>query len=74
MRKNRKEARDLLNSLHTVSELEKYLQMLRITDEEREVARMIYAKGYSRQQIAMQTGYSKRQVDRMVAKIHDRLI
>ena len=74
MRKNRKAARDLLNSLRTVPELEQYLSMLRLTDEERDVARMIYEKGYSRQQIAMQTGYSKRQVDRMVAKIHGRLI
>lgn len=74
MRANRKAARDLLNSLRTLPELEQYLQMLRLTDDERDVARMIYAKGYSRQQIAMKTGYSKRQVDRMVARIHDRLI
>ena len=72
MRKNRKEARDRLMAVKTVEELKAYIDALNLTDEEREIAMMVYSKGWTRQKIAMETGYSVRQVARKIAKINDK--
>lgn len=73
MLKRRREARDLARSLKTVDELERLIESINVTDDEREIARMVFEKGWTRQKIANETGYSRRQVDRKIAKIHDRI-
>lgn len=71
MRPSRKQARDKIANCRTNEEFEEWLQMLRISDDVREIARMVYIKGWTRQKIAMETGYSVRQVSRKLAKLHD---
>ncbi len=71
MHKSRKAARDKIQACKTNDEFEEWLSMLRITDDVREIARMVYIKGWTRQKIAMETGYSVRQVSRKIAKLHD---
>ena len=74
MRADRKRARDFVKSIKTKAELDAYINMLNLTDEEREIARLLFGKGYSRVQIAMETGYSEHQVKRKINKIYDRMV
>lgn len=74
MRADRKAARDFVKSIKTKAELDAYINMLNLTDEERDIARMIFGKGWSRTRIAMETGYSERQINRKICKIYDRMI
>lgn len=74
MRPDRKAARDFVKNIKTKADLEAYLDMLNITEEEKEIALMIFANGYSRTQIAMETGYSIPQVKRKIAKIYAKLV
>lgn len=59
-------------AVKTVEELKACIDALNLTDEEREIAMMVYSKGWTRQKIAMETGYSVRQVARKIAKINDK--
>lgn len=74
MRDDRKQAREFAKSMKTTAELDAYLNMLNLTDDEREIARMIFAKGWTRTRIAMETGYSESQVKRKICRIYDRMI
>ena len=74
MRPDRKAARDEVGKIKTREDLRNYLDLLNLTDEEREIAWMIFAHGWSRAKIAMEVGYSERQVKRKVAKIYDKLV
>ena len=74
MRPNRKAAREYVSSIRTREDLRKYLDMLNLREEEREIAWMIFANGWSRAKIAMETGYSEHQVKRKVARIYDKLV
>ena len=74
MNPSRKQARDFVRSIKTTSELDAYLNMLNLTDEERDIARLIFGKGYSVVQVMMATGYSEHQVRRKINKIYDRMI
>lgn len=74
MKPDRKAARDFVKGIKTRSDLEKYLDMLNLTDEEREIALLLFGKGYSRTRIAMETGYSQDQVKRKIARIYDRMV
>lgn len=73
MRASRRRARELAKSVKTRSDLEAWLDALNISDAEREVARLVYERGYTRQQIAFATGYSLRQVNRLLARVHDKM-
>lgn len=73
MRESRRKARDRAQGMKTKADLEEWLDMLNLTDIEREIAFMVYSRGMSRQQIAFKTGYSKRQVNRLLAKVHDKM-
>lgn len=73
MRASRRRARELAQSVRTRSDLEAWLDALNISDAERTVARMVYERGFTRQQIAFETGYSLRQVNRLLAKVHDKM-
>lgn len=74
MRTDRKEARDFVKSIKTRTELEAYLNMLNLTDEEREIARMMFGNGWTRTRIALETGYSEHQVKRKICRIYDRMV
>lgn len=73
MRASRRRARDLAKSVRTRADLEAWLDALNLSDDERTVARMVYERGFTRQQIAFETGYSLRQVNRLLAKVHDKM-
>lgn len=73
MLESRRRARTKAQGIKTRADLEEWLSLLNLTDEQREVARMVYLKGMSRQQIAFATGYSLRQVNRLLAKVHDKM-
>lgn len=74
MNPDRKQARDFVKSIKTKTELDSYLNMLNLTDDEREIARLIFSKGYSVVQVVMATGYSEHQVRRKINRIYDRMI
>lgn len=74
MRPDRKAAREAVGKIKTREDLRNYLDLLNLTDEEREIAWMIFANGWSRAKIAMEIGYFEHQVKRKVAKIYDKLI
>lgn len=74
MKPNRKAAREYVQGIKTRDELRKYLDMLNLRDEEKQIAWMIFANGWSRAKIAMVTGYSEHQVKRKVARIYDKLV
>lgn len=74
MRPDRKAAREAVGKIKTREDLRNYLDLLNLTDEEREIAWMIFANGWSRAKIAMEIGYPEHQVKRKVAKIYDKLI
>lgn len=73
MRASRRAAREKIKSVKTRAELDEWLEMLNLTDEERDIARMVYGRGYTLTQVSMETGYSVRQVSRKLAKIQDRM-
>lgn len=70
---SRKEARARVKAIKTFDELKRHVDSLNLTDEEKEIALMVYAKGWTRQKIAMETGYSVRQIARKIAKINDKI-
>lgn len=74
MKPDRKAAREYVKSIKTRADLEHYLDMLNLTDEEREIALLLFGKGYSRTRIAFETGYSQDQVKRKIARIYDRMV
>lgn len=74
MKPDRKAARDFVKSINTRSDLEQYLDMLNLTDEEHEIAMLLFGKGYSRTRIAIETGYSEYQIQRNIARIYDRIL
>lgn len=74
MRADRKKARDFVKSIKTRDELDAYLNMLNLTDEERDIARMTFSNGWSITRIAIETGYSEDQVKRKVCRIYDRML
>lgn len=73
MRGSRRRARERLKSVRTVTELYDCLEELNLTDKEREVARLVYGKGWSLQQAVFELGYSKRQISRMLARVQDKM-
>lgn len=73
MRADRKAAREFAMGMKTKADLEEYLNMLNLTEEERQIAWMIFANGWSRAKIAMETGYSEPQLRRKISKIYDRM-
>jgi hypothetical protein len=73
MRANRKAAREYLAGISTREELMRYLEMLNITDAERQVAFLALSKGWSRQHISLETGYSLRQIERMLTRVYDKM-
>lgn len=74
MKHTRKEARERLKSMNTVSELNELLDDLMLTEEDKEIARYVFVNGYSQQQIAMKCGYSVKTVKKKLAKVYDRLL
>ena len=74
MREDRKAAREFVKNIKTKADLEDYIGMLNLTDEEREIAIMIFGKGWSRAKIAMETGFSERQLKRRINRIYDRMV
>lgn len=73
MKPDRKAAREYVKSLKTKDDLRNYLDMLTLSDEEKEIAFMIFAHGWSRTQIAMELGYSIPQVKRKISKIYSKM-
>lgn len=67
----RKQARDSLNAIKTDAELREVIDSLRLSDEEKKVAYCAFGRFWTRQKIALEFGYSKRQVNRMMARIYD---
>lgn len=74
MKASRKAARDKLQSIKTVEELQNYLDELTITDDQKHIALLALVKGWSRQQISNETGYSVRQVGKLLEKVYDKML
>lgn len=74
MRADRKAARDFVKSIKTRAELDAYINMLNLTDDEKEIARLSFGRGWSRIQIALELGYSEHQIKRKLTRIYDRMI
>lgn len=74
MRADRKAAREFVKSIKTRRELEEYLNMLNLSTEERTIAMMIFAEGWSRRKIAFETGYSEDQIKRKIVKIYSKMV
>lgn len=74
MKAERRAARDFVKGINTKAELDDYLNMLNLTDEERTIARMMFGNGWTRAKIALETGYSEPQIKRKIRKIYDRMI
>lgn len=74
MRSDRKAARDFVKSINSRAELDSYLNMLNLTDDERDIARLMFGKGYSRTRIALELGYSEAQIKRKICRIYDRML
>lgn len=74
MNPQKKQARDFVKSIKTKAELDAYLNMLNLTDDEREIARLLFGRGWSRTQIAMELGYSEHQIKQKINRIYDRMI
>lgn len=73
MKPNRKAAREKAKAMRTRAEFDEWLDMLMLSDEERAIARMVYADCLSITQICFRTGYSRRQVQRKLAKVQDKM-
>lgn len=74
MSPQRKAARDKLLGMKTRSDLDDCLQSLNLTAEEREIAVMVFADGLSLTQVQMAKDLSRRQLQRRLAKVYDKLI
>lgn len=74
MRAARREARDRVNAIKTRDDLRRYLGELNLRDDERQIAWMVFANGWSRAKIAFETGYSEHQVKRKLARIYDKMV
>lgn len=74
MRPDRKAAREFVKGIKTRADLDAYLDMLNLTDEERDIARMLFAYGWTRTKIAMEMGYSEHQIKRKINRIYDRMV
>ena len=74
MKSERKQAREMLLSLKTRADLEGYLNSLNITDEEREIAMLVFGRGWSLTRIQLELGYTKSQLKRRMARIYDKMV
>lgn len=74
MNPQKKAARDFVKSIKTRAELDSYINMLNLTDEEKEIARLMFGNGWSRTRIALELGYSEHQIKRKINRIYDRMI
>lgn len=74
MKSERKQAREMLLSLKTRADLEGYLNSLNITDEEREIAMLVFGRGWSLTRIQLELGYTKSQLKRRMAKLYDKMV
>lgn len=74
MRADRKAARERCMAIKTHADLEAYVNSLNLSDDEREIAMLMFGKCWTRAKIAMHMGYSERQVKRKVARIYDRMV
>lgn len=74
MNPQRKAARDKLLDMKTRADLETCLQSLNLTAEEREIAVMVFADGLSLTQVQMAKDLSRRQLQRRLSKVYDKMI
>lgn len=73
MKADRKAAREFAKGIKTREDLENYVNMLNLREDERKIAMMLFGDGWTRAKIALETGYSESQVKRKVARIYDRM-
>lgn len=59
--------------MRTAAEVETAIDELNVTDEDREIAKMVLNRGWSYSRVAAETGYSVRSVQRRMARVYDRL-
>lgn len=74
MSPQRKQAKDRLMNMKTRADLEAYLESLNLTDDEREIASLVFGRGWSLTRIRVEKGYSERQLRRKLSKVYDRMI
>lgn len=74
MSPERKAAKERLMGMKTRADLESYLDSLNLSDEEREIAFLVFGRGLSLTQIQVQYNYSTRQLRRKLSKVYDRMI
>lgn len=68
-----KAAQDKVRSIKRVEELNALIDSLNITDDEREVARLVLSNGWSYTRVSIELGYSDRQVRRIMNKIYRKI-
>lgn len=74
MSPERKAARDKLLAMNSRADLEDYLESLNLSDEERTVALLVFGRGFSLTQTALELGYSPKQMRKRMSKIYDRML
>ena len=73
MKQERKAARDKLKSIKTLAEFSDYLSNLAITDEQRQVTFLHYARGFSYAKISLELNMSVPCAKAMVASALDKI-
>lgn len=71
MRQDRKEAREKLLGIKTKADLENYLSELNITDDEHEIALLVFGRGWSLTRISLELGFSIGQLRKKLSHIYD---
>lgn len=74
MNPDRKAARERCMNIKTRRDLEDYIESLNLPDDEKRIAYMMFGDCWTRTKIAIETGYSKRQLARKIAHIYDRMV
>lgn len=70
MKPELKAARDKAKTLKTSEDLNKLLDSLNITDDEREIARFVLGRGWSYTRVSIEVGMSERAVRRHMERVY----
>lgn len=74
MRAERKAARDRCMAIKTKADFEAYMDTLNLSDEDRHIAYLMFCECWTRTKIALEMGYSEKQLKRRIARIYDRMV
>lgn len=73
MRSELKAARDKALALKTADDLNALLDSLNITDEERDIARMVLGRGWSYTRVGIEVGMSERAIRKHMERVYRKI-